>query len=98
MSESPKNGPKNERHVLCPRCGKPALFSAANTARPFCSERCKMIDLGNWADESYAIPVAGSAQPAPGEDSESSDESENDSQSGAQEADDGSGGTNQQHH
>ena len=28
-----------------------------NTFRPFCSERCKQIDLGAWADEKYAIPA-----------------------------------------
>jgi hypothetical protein len=39
----------------CPRCGHPARW-AGNAFRPFCSERCKMIDLGAWADEEYAVP------------------------------------------
>lgn len=43
--------------VKCPRCGKPALFKPENPYRPFCSERCKLIDLGQWADEKYAIPL-----------------------------------------
>jgi endogenous inhibitor of DNA gyrase (YacG/DUF329 family) len=43
--------------VPCPHCGEPALFSPENKWRPFCSERCKMIDLGAWANESYRIPV-----------------------------------------
>ena len=30
----------------------------ANPWRPFCSERCKLVDLGAWADESYRVPVA----------------------------------------
>jgi hypothetical protein len=34
------------------------LFAPQNKWRPFCSERCKMIDLGAWATESYRIPVA----------------------------------------
>jgi uncharacterized protein len=44
--------------VPCPRCGAPAVFAAANKWRPFCSERCKLIDLGDWAAENYRVPVA----------------------------------------
>ena len=47
----------NARLVNCPQCGKPALWDAANRYRPFCSERCRLIDLGAWASESYRIPV-----------------------------------------
>jgi endogenous inhibitor of DNA gyrase (YacG/DUF329 family) len=43
--------------VNCPQCGTPAPFSAANPYRPFCSERCKLIDLGQWASEAYRVPV-----------------------------------------
>ena len=43
--------------VKCPRCGKAALYAPENQFRPFCSERCKLIDLGAWASEKYAIPV-----------------------------------------
>ncbi len=43
------------KHVPCPRCGRPALFSPHNKSRPFCSERCKLIDLGQWATESYRV-------------------------------------------
>jgi uncharacterized protein len=32
------------------------VFSPENPWRPFCSERCKMIDLGAWASESYRVP------------------------------------------
>ncbi|TAK45938.1 MAG: DNA gyrase inhibitor YacG [Betaproteobacteria bacterium] len=46
------------RTVLCPRCGAPAVFSTENPWRPFCSERCKLIDLGAWASESYRVPGA----------------------------------------
>lgn len=46
-----------ERLVNCPRCGTKVLWSTANPWRPFCSENCKMIDLGAWASERYRIPV-----------------------------------------
>lgn len=42
--------------VQCPHCGKPVPWSPASTYRPFCSERCKLIDLGAWASESHRIP------------------------------------------
>lgn len=45
------------RKVACPRCGKPALFAPENPWRPFCSERCRSLDLGAWAAEAYRIPL-----------------------------------------
>ncbi len=42
--------------VDCPTCGAPVEWSAASAFRPFCSERCKLIDLGAWAAEEHAIP------------------------------------------
>ena len=45
------------RPVACPRCGALSTYSPENKWRPFCSERCKMIDLGAWAAESYRIPA-----------------------------------------
>jgi len=39
----------------CPHCGKPASWEN-NSFHPFCCERCKLIDLGNWAAERYRIP------------------------------------------
>lgn len=42
--------------VACPNCKKPMEWSSKNPFRPFCSDRCKLIDLGAWADGSYAIP------------------------------------------
>jgi endogenous inhibitor of DNA gyrase (YacG/DUF329 family) len=41
----------------CPNCGK-AVEWKDNPARPFCSERCKLIDFGRWANEEYRVPVA----------------------------------------
>ena len=43
--------------IECPQCKKKIIWSPENTARPFCSERCKLIDLGEWADEKYKIPL-----------------------------------------
>lgn len=48
--------PKKPRLVACPQCGTATHWSTANPYRPFCSERCKLIDLGKWATESYRIP------------------------------------------
>ena len=44
------------RIVPCPTCRKPAKLSTANKFRPFCSERCRLIDFGEWASESHRIP------------------------------------------
>jgi endogenous inhibitor of DNA gyrase (YacG/DUF329 family) len=44
--------------VSCPTCGKKVEWTEANKYRPFCSERCKKIDLGAWAEEKYTIPGA----------------------------------------
>jgi len=41
--------------VKCPQCGTPVPWTAASKWRPFCSERCKMIDLGAWASERYRV-------------------------------------------
>ena len=42
--------------VKCPTCEKEVEWKAENTFRPFCSERCKLIDLGEWATEGHKIP------------------------------------------
>lgn len=56
----------SHRIVPCPRCGAPVEWSPASRWRPFCSERCKLIDLGAWASEAYRIP----AEPADPDDPE----------------------------
>jgi len=43
------------RYVNCPRCGIAVAWLAANPFRPFCSERCKIGDLGAWATEQYRV-------------------------------------------
>ncbi len=41
--------------ITCPICRKRTTWEN-NAFKPFCSERCKMIDLGKWASEDYRIP------------------------------------------
>lgn len=45
------------RTVKCPNCGAPVKWLPENPYRPFCSARCKQIDLGAWASESYRVPA-----------------------------------------
>jgi hypothetical protein len=47
--------------VSCPTCGAAVTWGPQSPFRPFCSERCRQIDLGAWASESYR--VAGSEPP-----------------------------------
>lgn len=55
----------SNRTVACPRCGAQVPWSSDNKFRPFCGERCKAIDLGEWAAETYRVPQA--EPPDPGE-------------------------------
>lgn len=48
----------NIQKITCPTCGKQNTWRPENTFRPFCSDRCKLIDLGEWASESRKIPGA----------------------------------------
>ena len=41
--------------VQCPTCGESVTWGPGSPFRPFCSERCKNVDLGAWAAERYAI-------------------------------------------
>ncbi|MCW5610143.1 MAG: DNA gyrase inhibitor YacG [Rubrivivax sp.] len=43
--------------VPCPTCRQPALYGPANPWRPFCSERCRSVDLGAWASERFRVPA-----------------------------------------
>ena len=51
------------RRVPCPTCGVRALFGTANPWRPFCSERCRNVDLGAWASEGYRVPATEPTDP-----------------------------------
>lgn len=45
--------------VTCPTCGGDSVYAPSNEFRPFCSDRCKNIDLGAWASESFRMPTNG---------------------------------------
>jgi len=45
----------NLQKITCPTCGKPNTWHAENSFRPFCSDRCKLIDLGEWASETRKL-------------------------------------------
>lgn len=49
------------RTFPCPRCGGPSVWEG-NEFRPFCSERCKLIDLGAWANDEYKLPTQDAPQ------------------------------------
>lgn len=67
--------------MRCPTCEKPVPYTKENPFRPFCSERCKLLDFGAWVDGEYAVPAEeaapsveelGQNQPAPGDNNEQS--------------------------
>jgi hypothetical protein len=45
---------ESRKTIRCPICRKPVPFD--DPSMPFCSDRCRIIDLGNWASEKYVIP------------------------------------------
>jgi endogenous inhibitor of DNA gyrase (YacG/DUF329 family) len=49
-----ETGKATGKEKPCPICGKPAV----EASRPFCSERCRDVDLNRWLSNSYAIPAA----------------------------------------
>ncbi|MBL8286690.1 MAG: DNA gyrase inhibitor YacG [Rubrivivax sp.] len=51
------NTPGSPRLVPCPTCGTLAPFAPSNRWRPFCSERCRSVDLGAWASERFRVPA-----------------------------------------
>ncbi len=60
----------SRRVVTCPTCGGDSLYAPENRFRPFCSERCKNVDLGAWASEGYRVP----AQPPAARETSADDE------------------------
>jgi len=55
MTKAPMIHDKTLPTILCPLCGKEHRWDTSNRFRPFCSERCKMVDLGKWANEEYRV-------------------------------------------
>lgn len=58
MSEAPARA----REVNCPVCSARTLFAPSNRWRPFCSARCKQVDLGAWASDQYRIEGAAASE------------------------------------
>jgi endogenous inhibitor of DNA gyrase (YacG/DUF329 family) len=54
MSDSPS---VPEKIVTCPQCKGESVYAPRNPYRPFCGERCKNLDLGAWASESFRVPA-----------------------------------------
>jgi len=54
--------------VKCPTCKRPVEWSAASPHRPFCSDRCRLIDLGAWLNEERRIPDESPSAQAPSSD------------------------------
>jgi endogenous inhibitor of DNA gyrase (YacG/DUF329 family) len=54
--------PSAPKKVACPQCGKLVAYRTDNPFRPFCSERCKLADLGAWANEDYRVEVKSTDQ------------------------------------
>ena len=48
--------PKEKLQTPCPTCRKLIVWGEESPWRPFCSERCRIIDLGDWLDETHRIP------------------------------------------
>lgn len=59
MSAGPVDGAEGAkpRIAACPQCGKSTRLDAQNPWRPFCTERCKLIDLGAWFSGERSIPA-----------------------------------------
>ncbi|HHK40790.1 MAG TPA: DNA gyrase inhibitor YacG [Planctomycetaceae bacterium] len=54
--EEPSSGPGGRQRLSCPTCGQ-EFVTADSPALPFCSDRCRSIDLKRWLGEEYGIPV-----------------------------------------
>ncbi len=57
--------------VKCPTCGRDVRWNDESKFRPFCSERCRLIDLGAWASDGYSIAETPESDAQTGDDSSS---------------------------
>lgn len=67
---------KTTASVRCPACGRPVEWSQRSHYRPFCSQRCKLIDLGAWLDGSHRIPGSELDEDSPDSPGDEDDDSE----------------------
>ncbi len=56
-SDTPPSSQNFEKLVPCPSCGGDSIYALSNPYRPFCSARCKNVDLGAWANEDFRMPA-----------------------------------------
>lgn len=54
---------QDEKIVPCPTCKGDSVYGPNNPWRPFCCERCRQIDLGAWASESFRVEATPPADP-----------------------------------
>jgi endogenous inhibitor of DNA gyrase (YacG/DUF329 family) len=66
VTDRPADPARPYRIGSCPQCGQSVRLDEGNPWRPFCSERCKLLDLGEWFSGGFAIP----GEPSPGDDPE----------------------------
>lgn len=57
MTSRSAPGDASPKIVVCPQCGGDSVYGPQNAYRPFCCERCKQLDLGAWASESFRMPT-----------------------------------------
>ncbi|MBK9574877.1 MAG: DNA gyrase inhibitor YacG [Rhodoferax sp.] len=57
MNKAKELDTQSTRLVTCPACGGESVYGNTNPHRPFCSHRCRDIDLGNWANEDFRVKV-----------------------------------------
>jgi len=57
MSKPDNIDPDETRRVICPSCAGESVYAPSNPFRPFCCERCKNLDFGAWASETFRVPT-----------------------------------------
>lgn len=74
MARAPRPRYKRPMPRSCPICRKPVAPKGENSGFPFCSDRCRLVDLAKWLGEEYRIPGPragdGAATPGSAEDKE----------------------------
>ena len=56
LEQDPSTATAKTLAVRCPSCGGDSIYAPSNPYRPFCGERCKKMDFGAWASESFRVP------------------------------------------
>jgi endogenous inhibitor of DNA gyrase (YacG/DUF329 family) len=75
MAERP-TADEAQRIVRCPGCGGESVYAISNPFRPFCSERCRLADLGAWASGGYRVAAAAPVDDGEDDDDPAADEAD----------------------